>query len=169
MDEYWDEFCNAIAGALGELFVKALFTKTGLKVALSVMGVGIPLVYYCNLSLVESQARSIVKAQCRNNWYFYYKNGRMPYRGKALGSNKTYNFRVVSTRYSNASIIAAQSIKSDFSNFVGIAFGPPTRNQGYACTICKSNSHSNRNISPILRSGTLSCPNGYHQVERIKP
>ena len=34
MDEFWDEFCNAIAGALGELFVRALFTKTGFIVAL---------------------------------------------------------------------------------------------------------------------------------------
>jgi hypothetical protein len=87
MDELWQEFCNGVAGVVGELFARALFTKTGLKVALYVMGVGIPLVcYYYDLSPAESQARSIVKAQCHNGWYFYYKNGRMPYTGTALGT-----------------------------------------------------------------------------------
>ncbi|MCU0545381.1 MAG: hypothetical protein MUE44_24950 [Oscillatoriaceae cyanobacterium Prado104] len=169
MDEFWEEFCNGIAGVLGELFARALFTKTGLKVAMYVLGLGIPFVYYGNLLMVESQAISIIKYQCRNSWSFYHKNARMSYTAINLGNNKTYNFGIVPTRYSNASIIVAQSLKSDFSNFVGIAFGPPTRNQGYACTICKSNSYSNRNISPILTNGILYCPSGYRQVEIIKP
>ncbi|MEG5001753.1 hypothetical protein [Microcoleus sp. B4-D4] len=167
MDELWQEFCNGIANALGELFIRTLFTKNGF-IAISVLGLGIVLVYSYNLSATESKAKSIVKYQCRNAWSFYSKNGRMPSTGRALGNNSTYKFGVVRTRYSNVSIIAAQSIKSDFSNFVGIAFGP-TRNQGYSCKICKSDSYSNRNLSPVSTNGGLGCPNGYREVERIKP
>jgi hypothetical protein len=167
MDELWQEFCNGIASALGQLFIRTLFTKNGF-IAISVLGLGIVVVYSCNLSATESQAKSIVKDQCRNAWFFYYKNGRMPYTNQALGHNSTYNFGAVATRSSNVSIIAAQSIKSDFSNFVGIAFGP-ARNQGYSCTICKSDSYSNRNLSLVSTNGGLGCPNGYREVERIKP
>lgn len=168
MDELWQEFCNGIANALGGLVVRSLFTKGGL-LGISVLGLGILLVnYYWDISPAESQARSIAKAQCRNAWSFYYKNGRMPSTGINLGNNSTYTFGVVPTRHYNVSIIAAQSIKSDFSNFVGIAFGP-FKNQGYACMICKSNSYSNRNLSPVSTSSGLICPNGYREVETIKP
>ncbi|WP_293147276.1 MULTISPECIES: hypothetical protein [unclassified Microcoleus] len=169
MDELWQEFCNGIASALGGLVVRALFTKQGLQVAGCVLAGGIVLTFCSNLSSPESQARSIVKTQCRNAWSFYYKNGRMSSTGINLGNNSTYTFGVVPTQYSNASIIAAQSIKSNFSNFVGIAFGFSYRNQRYSCLICKSNNYSNRNISPVLTSGALGCPNGYREVETIKP
>jgi hypothetical protein len=169
MDELWQEFCNGIANALGGLVVRSLFTKGGL-IGIYVLGLGILLVnYYWDVSPAESQARSIVKAQCRRAWSFYGRNGRMYSTDIALGDNYTYNFRVVPIG-SNVSIITAQSIKSDFSNFVGIgmAFSPET-NHGYSCVICKSNSSSNRNRSPVLTSTGLGCPNGYREVERIKP
>jgi hypothetical protein len=170
MDELWQEFCNGMANALGEIAVRALFTKEGLQVAGGVFAGGIFLTfYYCDLSPAESQARSIVKAECGHAWSFYSKNGRMPSTGINLGNNSTYSFGIVPTRYSNVSIIGAQSIKSDFSNFVGIAFGPSKNQQGYACVICKSNSYSNRNLSPVSTSGGLVCPNGYREVETIKP
>ncbi len=167
MDELWQEFWNGIANALGGVVVRSLFTKNGF-IAISVLGLGIVLVYSCKLSATESQAKSIVKDQCRNAWSFYSKNRRMPSTGIALGNNSTYRFGVVPTQHSNVTIIAAQSIKSDFSNFVGMAFGP-ARNQGYSCTICKSDSYFNRNISPVLTNSRLGCPNGYSEVERINP
>jgi hypothetical protein len=157
MDELWQEFCNGIASFLGGLVARALFTKEGLQVAGCVLAGGVVLAfYYSDLSPAESEARSIVKYQCRNAWSFYYTNGRMPPTGINLANNSTYNFGVVPTRHYNVSIIAAQSIKSDFS-------------KGYACMICKSNSYSNRNISPVSTSGGLGCPNGYRHVETIKP
>lgn len=169
MDELWQEFCNAIASFLGGLVARALFTKEGLQVAGCILPTAIGLAfYYCDLSPAESQARSIVKNECRNTWSFYSKHRKMPSTGINLGNNYTYSFGILPTRYSNVSIIAAQSIKSDFSNFVGIAFGP-SKNYGYGCTICKSNSYSNRNLSPVSTSGGLVCPNGYREVERIKP
>ena len=169
MDELWQEFCNGIANELGGVVVRALFTKKGLKVAGCVLAGGIVLIVCSNFFSAESQARSIVKTQCRNTWSFYSKHRRMPSTGINLVSNYTYNFGVVPTRYRNVSIIGAQSIKSDFSNFVGIAFGPFKNQQGYACMICKSNSYSNRNLSPVSTSSGLVCPNGYRHVETIKP
>ena len=170
MDELWQEFCNGIANALGGLVVRALFTKEGLQVAGCVLAGGIVLTfYYSDLSSAESQARSIVKNKCRNTWSFYSKHRRMPSTGINLGNNYTYRFGILPTRYSNVSIIGAQSIKSDFSNFVGIAFGPSKNQQSYVCVICKSNSYSNRNLSPVSTSYGLVCPNGYRDVETIKP
>lgn len=172
MDELWQEFCNGIVNALGGVVARSLFTKAGLEVGAYVLGCGIvlaPVLYYWDVSPPESQARSVVKNECRNTWSFYSKHRRMPSTGINLGNNSTYSFGIVPTRYSNASIIGAQSIKSDFSNFVGIAFGPSKNQRGYACIICKSNSYSNRNLSPVSTSGGLVCPNGYREVETIKP
>ncbi|MEG4912038.1 hypothetical protein [Microcoleus sp. B7-D4] len=170
MDELWQEFCNGIANALGAIVVRAFFTKEGLQVGGCILAGGIFLTfYYSDLSPAESQARSIVKNKCRNTWSFYSKHRRMPSTRINLGKNSTYSFGILPTRYSNVSIIGAQSIKSDFSNFVGIAFGPSKNQQSYVCTICKSNSYSNRNRSLISTSDGVTCPNGYRVVEKIKP
>ena len=160
MDELLQQLCNGIGNALGTVtfnfFFKFLFTKRGF-ITIVFLGGGILFLNYSWIqpiqskerSIAEVQARSVVETQCRSTWQLYYKSGKMYSTKQALGNINNYKFEAVPTGYYNSSIISAQSIKSDSSNFVGMVFAP-NGNLSYSCVICKSNNYSNKNTSPVL-------------------
>ncbi|MGL4503195.1 MAG: hypothetical protein ACRCU2_29305 [Planktothrix sp.] len=172
MDDLFGEFLSGLVGGLatgiGCGLAKLLFTPQGLVTVLIVGGLGVPTWYYVEIWTPESEAQTAVQSLCRENWNYYRRHRRMPNSASTKRGSSTYGYRIIPTRYSNVVVISASGKKSNLNNFVGIAFGPSGKQKGYACTIYKSNSPSNKSTSPVKSSSGLGGPSGYRLVETLK-
>lgn len=118
----------------------------------------------------ESNAESNIGNFCRNQWQYYYKNGRM-YNSfdSYIGRDEKYNYGWVKYPYfSNVAVMYAQPTERGLKSFVGIAFAPAGHKQkNYSCQICKSKSPNAYMSLPVSTSSGLSCPINYDFVKVI--